>query len=135
MEGQMPETDKKATFTVSGPKSLVAMALTAMAGGVAGAGGTKLVAADMASLTAEASAAETIKKLDVPDRTEVRAIVSTHTADMSEKLTASQEAHKAWLQERFRRQEDRDTFTAAELSRINSMLQSMDGHLRTLRRR
>ena len=127
----MPEVDKKATFTISGPKSLIAMVLAALAG----AGGTKLVASDMASITAEASAQETIKKLDVPNRAEVRAIVVSHTSDMGEKLTASQEAHKAWLQERFKRQEDRDAFTAVELSRVNGMLERLDNHLRTMRRR
>ena len=131
----MPDTDKKATFTVSGPKSLVAIVLTALAGGVAGAGGTRMVANDMDSITAEVSAHETIKKLDVPTRVEVEKMIVIQTNDVTSRLTTSQDAHKVWLQERFKRQEDRDSFTAAELSRINSMLQSLDGHLRTMRRR
>lgn len=127
----MPETDKKATFTISGPKSLVAMAMAA----AVGAGGTKIVAGDMASMTAEASAQETIKKLDVPNRAEVKAIVVSHTQEAADKLTASQEAHKVWLQERFKRQEDRDAFTSAELSRVNGLLERIDSHLQTMRRR
>lgn len=127
----MPDTDKKATFTASGPKSMVAMVLAA----AVGAGGTKIVAGDMASMTAEVSAQETIKKLDVPNRAEVKAIVVSHTQEAADKLTASQEAHKVWLQERFKRQEDRDAFTSAELSRVNDLLERIDSHLRTMRRR
>lgn len=125
------DTDK-ATFTVSGPKKLLAaVVITAMGVG----GGSRLMAGDMAGITAEATASETVKKLDIPTRQEVEQIASKQAQEMGEKVIASQEAHKLWLQERFRRQEDRDMATAGELSRINNMLQSMDNHLRTSRRK